>query len=161
MSEQQVKVNGHVFGYSSIKLSIASSDGVDRSFERVVRIEFRHSLTLGVLRSNVDPRPLGESDGQYEASATLGMYLGDFVAFRRMLAEAPGVGGYLQKRFDVALRFAEEQDITIDVLLSGCRITSAGQSFQKSSGGLIVDVGLYVREIQEDGLRPVVYEAEA
>ena len=154
-----ILVNGHAYSAGSIRLSM----NADRSrvFDRFFRVSYRHGLSVGIHRGNVDPRPLADTDGEYSADASISLYLEDWRDLRSLLMETDEPGGFMQRHFSVSLEYAEEGLGAMSDELRTCRITEVSRSTGRGSDAVAVDLRLYVKEIREDGIRPVTYPNES
>lgn len=149
MADLATLVNGNAFDYSSIKITMA--DPVPIEFERVVAINYEHSLDPDELRGQ-GPKPLADTTGTYTTRASMSMYLGDWYIFRKLLtAMVTQSGGFMQKRFQVIVSYAEAGEQAVTDTLRGCRVIKTSKAYRRSNDALMVDIDLYVAEILEDG----------
>lgn len=151
--EYATQVNGHVFSFSSIECT-STFDGSELTLERIASIDYEHSHDVGELRG-VGPKVLGHGNGDYRARAELILYLQDWRAFRRQLARMPGPGGYMQKLFNITVRYKDDGEEPVEDVLRGCRVIAASRAYRRGSEPLMVAVRLFVTEIIEDGLDAV------
>ncbi len=145
-------INGHAFDFSSIKLSFSATP-VSVEIEALA-INYQHALEPEELRGQ-GPMPLYDTTGIYSSSASLEMYLSEWRALRKNLAAAPGAGGYMQKRFDITVNYAESGETAVEDTLRGCRVIRAGKAYRRSTEPLTVSIDLYVRQVLEDGVSAV------
>lgn len=152
------QVNGHVFDFSSIKL-LPDVGVLPFELQRFVSIDYEHSLEVGELRGE-GPRPLGDGDGEYRTRASLTMYLSEWRELRTKLAALPGPGGWMQKKFNVRVQYAEEGETAVEDELRGCRVVRASKAYRRGSEPLLVALDLFVTEIIEGGARAVALEQD-
>jgi len=149
-------INGHVFDFSSI--DIALDDGQPFSMPGIFEISYEHSLTPGEIR-HVGPLVQDESVGTYATRASISMALRDWRVFRSKLAQIKtGAGsgpGFMQKRFNVVVSYAEDDEVPMTDMLVKCRVMRVGRAYRRSNEALAVNVELYVRRIVEDGVEAV------
>lgn len=149
MAELATMINGNAFDYSSIKITLADPAPIE--FERITSISYEHSLDPDELRGQ-GPKPLADTTGTYTTRASMSMYLGDWHTFRKMLmALVTQRGGWMQKRFQVVVSYAESGEQSVTDTLRGCRVIRASKAYRRGNDALMVDVDLYVAEILEDG----------
>lgn len=147
-------LNGHVFSFSSIRLTVATP--VPVILTRFTSLSYEHSLTPGELRGN-SAVVIGRTRGEYSANASLTAYLEEWSLLQKaLMAALPLLGGFMEKSFIVAATYAEEACLPKSDVLSGCRVVRVGRSYSNGSDALLVDLDLHVMRVIEDGIPAVI-----
>jgi hypothetical protein len=121
------KINGIVYDYSSIEISIAGLP-----YQGVTEINYSDSLEPGSLRGT-GALKRGRSRGMYDAEGSFSIYKEDYEPIKRALS-ALGLGGFMVTPFLITVTYRElgQGNILITDTIEGCRIKKNDSS--NSSG---------------------------
>jgi len=144
-------INGHVYDFSSIELVF----GPALIISRVQSINYEHGVDQGVLRGT-SPHMLGSTRGQYDANASLTMYLEDWALAKAALMVMPTPGGFMEKRFPILVTYAELTRKPIVDTLTGARVIRVRRGNSVGPDPVSVDLDLHVMRILEDGIPAVL-----
>lgn len=154
MGIQNTLVNGHAYDFSSIKC--VSTIGTAPLIERFTKIDYEHSVDVGELRGR-GSKVLATTRGEYSATGSMTVYLEDWQLMKLGLAALPlPPGGWMEKRFQLIVSYAEIGSSVVTDVLRGCRVIKAGKSYSRGNEPLMVDLDLHIMEILEDALPAVI-----
>lgn len=155
MSILNYLVNGNPYDFSSIK-AVTSIPGAPPLLERFTSINYEHSLTPGELRGR-SAKAYGTTRGEYAANGNLTIYLEDWKIMQAGLMAVPTPpGGFMEKRFQISVSYAEIGSAIVTDILRACRVVKAGKAYSRGTEALFVTLDLHIMEVLENGLPAVI-----
>jgi hypothetical protein len=137
-------INGNRYGWASVGFDIEGAEQV-----HVTECTYEHNLEPGEVRGT-GPQVAGTTLGEYSASGSITFNQEGWDELRAKLGD-----GYMAKRFQLTVSYADEgQAVTTDELV-GCRITGVSKNPSQGTDGLTVECALHIMYIIENGVKPL------
>lgn len=161
--EEYPLIDGEYVSWANVDCSLEVYDGPSFQTRDFSKIDWSDKLEPGAVRGT-GPRKRGRTVGEYDAEATIAMYIDkarQFMAALQQVALARGINGIGRIPFDVALNYVplSNADVTfgetgsiISVALIGCRIKTRSGSNANGTDGAALEFPLDVMDIQVDGV---------
>jgi hypothetical protein len=142
------KINNHCYDFSSIKF-MTSIPGAPQVL-RVSSISYSHNLEVGELRG-IGAGIYGTTRGDYNTEGSLSVYIEDWETMRKALMLTEGVGGFMERRFDIQVIYGELGGTTILDFLRGVRVTGSNKAPQRGNEPIMAELSLHIMQIFENG----------
>lgn len=126
-------VNGESYNFSSITVNV---DGTP--FRAIKGVDWRESLKPSKVRGT-NPVAVGRTTGQYEAEASIDIWIESIPDFLELLGD-----GYGRTVFDVDIEFDGGSGDMENVFIPSVRVSEGAASFSNNPDGLSVKVSLDV-----------------
>lgn len=165
--EEYPLIDGEYPSWANIVASLEIYDGPSIETRDWTKIDFSDKLEPGAIRGT-GPRKRARTVGEYDADATIGLYIDAARRFMKALAAAAtakGISGIGRVVFDVKLQYAPLSTSTednqadgdgnspiIEVDIIGCRIKTRSGSNASSADGSSIEFPLDVMDIKIDGV---------